>query len=139
VDVLALLQSWLGDLHQLSSSIHTLAGTPPAPPGAPTHSSSGPWHTRSSSKGMVGEPTPLLPSAVASSHAPHLAAQLGAHGGCLEGLRALRSQVAAQLVTAGEGGWRWCCCRGFCCCGWSSRSACTPQCSQGRCLVHCLP
>jgi hypothetical protein len=90
VDVLALLQSWVGDLHQLSSSIHALAGTPPAP-------------AHSSSRRVPGEPTPLLPSAVASSHAPHLAAQLGAHGGCLEGLRALRTQVASQLVNTGEG------------------------------------
>jgi hypothetical protein len=45
---------------------------------------------------------PLVATSDASSHAPHLYAQLGLHRNCLDHMRGMKSAISLQLAAAGE-------------------------------------
>jgi len=90
VDVAAMLEGWVDRLEALEGRIGELDGT---------------------AGGAQGPPTPLLATADARSHAPHLFAQLGVHRACLQGMGELEMALEAELAATGGcwggfgGGW----------------------------------
>jgi hypothetical protein len=79
LDIVAMLEGWVDRLEALEPHIADLDGT-----------------------GLAGAPpTPLLATADARSHAPHLFAQLGVHRVCLQGMRELECAIEEELATTG--------------------------------------
>lgn len=88
------MEAWLVDVGTVCRYIRYLAGQPDSPvelgPGG--------------LKGLHGiGMTPLVASGDASSHAPHIYAQLGLHTNCLDHLKGMKSTLKARMATAGEG------------------------------------
>jgi hypothetical protein len=80
LDIVAMLEGWVDRLEVLEPQIAELDGT-----------------------GLSGAPsTPLLATADARSHAPHLFAQLGVHRTCQEGMRELEVAIEDELAATGE-------------------------------------
>jgi hypothetical protein len=51
--------------------------------------------------GARGSVCPLVATSDASSHAPHLYAQLGLHQNCLDHMRGMKSAISLQMAAAG--------------------------------------
>ncbi|KAI8463511.1 MAG: HAUS augmin-like complex subunit 6 N-terminus-domain-containing protein [Monoraphidium minutum] len=79
VDIVALLEGWVDRVEALEGRVAELDGGGPG----------------------GGPPTPLLATADARSHAPHLFAQLGVHRACQQGMRALEAALEDELAAVG--------------------------------------
>ena len=98
LDMLAMVEAWIHDVKQLQGYLNMLAGLPD---GSHHHH----HHHQTAHGGAVAADsgvTPLLATAAASSHAPHLYAQLGLHNSCLESLKSLKSSLSSHLMAAGR-------------------------------------
>lgn len=95
LDIAAMMEAWLVDVGAVCRYIKYLAGLPESPVRSTAHSSLG------------GSPrpdvTPLVATGDASSHAPHLYAQLALHQKSLDQMKGLRTEMGARMAATGEG------------------------------------
>lgn len=89
LDIAAMMEAWLVDVGAVCRYIKYLAGQSEEEPPQPAVSQSR----------VV---TPLLATSEASSHAPHLYAQLALHKGCLEHMRTMKTAMQTQMANIGE-------------------------------------
>lgn len=87
VDIVALLEGWVDKVEAMEAQIAQLDG--------------GSGDARGGAAAAAAAPTPLLATADARSHAPHLFAQLGLHRACLQGMRELESALDDELAATG--------------------------------------
>jgi hypothetical protein len=93
LDILAMVEAWVQDVGQLQGYLNMLAGL----------SESNQQHQLAGAAVSAdSRVTPLLATSAASSHAPHLYAQLGVHSSCLEGIKSLKASLSSHMAAAGK-------------------------------------
>lgn len=107
LDIAAMMEAWLVDVRAVCRYIGYLAGQPDADLASNVDvQPHGTWGSAGGSAAAMGAQAgsvcPLVATSDASSHAPHLYAQLGLHRNCLDHMRGMRSAISLEMATTGE-------------------------------------
>ncbi|WIA28965.1 hypothetical protein OEZ86_011500 [Tetradesmus obliquus] len=107
LDIAAMMEAWLVDVGAVCRYIRYLAGQPDADlAGSADVQQPGTWGSAGGSAAATGSRgssvCPLVATSDASSHAPHLYAQLEMHRNCLDHMRSMQSAINQAMAAEGK-------------------------------------